>query len=466
MELLHTQAGLDPEVERLLSDLEPRKRTRLSGRELTANSVLAVVFIALEALLLAIDRPPAPDWGPAIALTLGYAAAYRVHFYVGSGKAVPTQLFLVPLLFAAPPALVPVFVVVGLLLGRLPDVIAGREHPARLFFAVVDAGYAIAPAAVFVVAGITGPDWADWPVWVAAIVAQIVWDAAGAVVGERLTAGVAPRLQLALLGWVQVVDVLLSVVGLLAAFAADESPYAPLLLLAVLGLLDVFARERRARIDQAIEMSRTYHRTALLLGDVIEADDAYTGSHSRGVVALSLAVARELGLSERDRRLCELGALLHDVGKIHVPDAILNKPASLSEAEWVVMRGHTLTGQRMLDRVGGFLREVGVVVRSSHEHWDGSGYPDGLVGEQIPIAARVVTACDAYSAITTDRVYRPARSTEVAVEELRRCSGRQFDPAVVDALVRIVGLWGALVTPPRSAMHPEPDAVQPAAGAA
>jgi putative nucleotidyltransferase with HDIG domain len=325
--------------------------------------------------------------------------------------------------------------------------------------------HALGPALVLTLAGTTHLEWSDWPIYVAALAAQLIVDVVVTVVGEWLAFGVAPELELGLMGWVALVDVLLTPIGLLAAAAGTSDPAAALLVLPLVGLLEVFAYERRARIEQAIEMSRTYHRTALLLGDVIEADDAYTGSHSRGVVALSLAVARELGLSERDRRLCELGALLHDVGKIHIPDAILNKPAPLSEEEWAVMHGHTITGQRMLDRVGGFLREVGVVVRSSHEHWDGSGYPDGLAGASIPIASRVVSACDAYSAITTDRVYRPARTPEMAVSELRACSGKQFDPQVVDALVKIVDLWGALVTRTRP---PEalPDAVEPAAGAA
>jgi putative nucleotidyltransferase with HDIG domain len=464
MELLLKGAGLDPEVERLIEDSDPRLREPLRGRQLLAHGILGLL-----ALLAAVALPAAAgasiDIGPAVALTFAFALAYRVHFPVGPGKAVPTQLVLWPMLLLLDPAIVPALVIAALLLGRLPDVLAGREHPSRLLLAPGDALYSVGPAIVLTAAGISGVEWADSPVWAAALAAQLALDLVGAVLGDWLAFGVAPNLELGLMGWVALVDVLLTPVGLLAAEAGEGQPYAALLVLPLVALLELFARERRARIEQAIEMSRTYHRTALLLGDVIEADDAYTGSHSRGVVALSLAVARELGLSERDRRLCELGALLHDVGKIHVPDAILNKPATLSEAEWGVMRGHTLSGQRMLDRVGGFLREVGVVVRSSHEHWDGSGYPDGLAGETIPIASRVVTACDAYSAITTDRVYRSARTSEVAVEELKRCSGHQFDPAVVDALVRIVGLWGALVTP---GARPELafDAVEPAAGAA
>ena len=133
-------------------------------------------------------------------------------------------------------------------------------------------------------------------------------------------------------------------------------------------------------------------------------------------------------------RNLEFGALLHDVGKITVPKAIINKPGPLNEAEWAIMRRHTIEGQRMLDSVGGALTRVGEIVRASHEDHDGSGYPDGLAGEAIPIEARICSACDAFSAMTTDRAYRPAMSEREALDELRRCAGTQFDPRVVVAL--------------------------------
>ena len=176
----------------------------------------------------------------------------------------------------------------------------------------------------------------------------------------------------------------------------------------------------------------------MLLGDVVEADDAYTGSHSRGVVELSLAVAEQLGLDSRQRRNVEFAALLHDVGKIAVPKEIINKPGGLDEEEWKIMRRHTIEGERMLQRVGGVLAEVGKIVRASHEDYDGSGYPDGLVGEEIPIEARIVTCCDAFSAMTTTRSYRKAMPLEKAIAELRACAGTQFDPDVARVLVSLV----------------------------
>jgi HD-GYP domain-containing protein (c-di-GMP phosphodiesterase class II) len=202
----------------------------------------------------------------------------------------------------------------------------------------------------------------------------------------------------------------------------------------------VFSQERQVRIDHALELSNAYRGTALLLGDVVEADDAYTGSHSRDVVSLVLDVCDRLQVGGRERRDAEFAALLHDVGKIKIPAEIINKPAKLTDEEFAVIKTHTLEGERLLSQVGGLLGNVGRIVRSCHEDWDGTGYPDGLVGEEIPLAARIVRCCDAYSAITTDRPYRKASSPQEAVAELRRCAGTDFDPEVVVALVETLAL--------------------------
>jgi HD-GYP domain-containing protein (c-di-GMP phosphodiesterase class II) len=176
----------------------------------------------------------------------------------------------------------------------------------------------------------------------------------------------------------------------------------------------------------------------MLLGDVVEADDAYTGSHSRDVVSLVIDVADRMGLDARQRRDAEFAALLHDIGKIKVPGEIINKPGKLTDEEWEIMKTHTLEGERLLSQVGGILGNVGRIVRSCHEDWDGTGYPDGLVGEEIPLVARIVRACDAFSAMTTDRAYRKARPAGEAVAELKRCSGSDFDPVVVETLAAAV----------------------------
>jgi putative nucleotidyltransferase with HDIG domain len=204
------------------------------------------------------------------------------------------------------------------------------------------------------------------------------------------------------------------------------------------GLLRVFANERRGRIDHELELSTAYRGTAFLLGDLVEADDEYTGFHSRHVVDLVLAVADELGLQPRDRRLAELTALLHDVGKIRIPGEIINKDGPLDEAERELMKTHTIEGERLLQQVGGLLGEVGSIVRSCHEQWDGGGYPDGLVGTEAPLVARIVCCCDAFSAMTTDRPYRSALSVEAALAELEENAGTQFDADVVYALASVL----------------------------
>jgi putative nucleotidyltransferase with HDIG domain len=211
-----------------------------------------------------------------------------------------------------------------------------------------------------------------------------------------------------------------------------------LLVMPLGALLAVFARERRERIGTAIELSSAYRGTALLLGDVLSEDDEYTGTHSKGVVTFALEIADELAMDDVERRLVEFGALLHDIGKMSTPKEILHKPGPLDDDEWETMRKHTIDGQRMLDQVGGTLHDVGEVVRSSHEHYDGGGYPDGLRADAIPLAARVVSVADAYSAMTTRRTYREAMPPALAVRELRQHAGTQFDPIVVEAALVVL----------------------------
>jgi diguanylate cyclase (GGDEF)-like protein/putative nucleotidyltransferase with HDIG domain len=162
--------------------------------------------------------------------------------------------------------------------------------------------------------------------------------------------------------------------------------------------------------------------------------DRYTGEHSEAVIAMSAAVARNLGLRETEVERIRAAALLHDIGKVAIPDEILNKRGPLSEKEWTLMREHPVIGERILSVVPG-MSGVARIVRHEHERWDGSGYPDGLVGEEIPLGSRIIIVADTYHAITSDRPYREARSHSEAIEELTRCAGTQFDPTVTAALV-------------------------------
>jgi diguanylate cyclase (GGDEF)-like protein len=160
-------------------------------------------------------------------------------------------------------------------------------------------------------------------------------------------------------------------------------------------------------------------------------------NHVLDVGALAREVAAELGIPEQEHAEIVHGAELHDVGKIAIPESILHKPGPLDDDEWVYMRRHTLIGERFLLSVPA-LRAVGRLVRSSHERWDGGGYPDGLRGEDIPLGARIISVCDAYDAMVTDRPYRRGTDPASALAELRRCAGSQFDPDVVDAFCAVM----------------------------
>ncbi|MGA2929646.1 MAG: HD domain-containing phosphohydrolase, partial [Solirubrobacteraceae bacterium] len=143
-------------------------------------------------------------------------------------------------------------------------------------------------------------------------------------------------------------------------------------------------------------------------------------------------------LDAGQRRNLEFAALLHDVGKIAIPKEIINKPGKLDPDEWRIVATHTVEGQWLLDQVGGLLRSVGLIVRSHHERWDGRGYPDGLAGEAIPLEARIISCCDAWNAMRTDRCYRKALTHELARTELLSGAGQQFDPTIVPRFLHIV----------------------------
>jgi diguanylate cyclase (GGDEF)-like protein len=190
-----------------------------------------------------------------------------------------------------------------------------------------------------------------------------------------------------------------------------------------------------AQFEHAEAVERLYRETLASLTSALEAKDDYTSAHAQEVSDLSVDVARRLGLGDELVQAVELGALLHDIGKIRIPESILNKRSALDDEEWALMRTHPVVGERILAPIEA-LANVVPIVRSSHERWDGTGYPDGLSGEAIPIGARIVAACDAFRAMIEPRPYRPPLDLEAARAELERCSGTQFDPAVVVALLR------------------------------
>jgi HD-GYP domain-containing protein (c-di-GMP phosphodiesterase class II) len=423
---------------RLLSHFRPRLGARMPSDELRAEVAVAVAFLVV-AVPLAAVLPGRGIRSPAVTLlfVVLYGVASRIEFDVASGCAAPLQLVLVPMLYVLPPGWVPLLVVAGLLVGKLPSIVSHTRHPDRAIVAVGNSWHALGPALVFGLAHLGTPRWSDGPVLIAALAAQFATDLVGTVAREWLRLGEIPRLSVRLLGPVYLTDLCLSPIGLAIAFAAVGHPAAALIALPLGGLLMFFARDRRARMAAAVELSHAYRGTALLLGDVVEADDAYTGSHSRDVVELVMAVGPRMALDEDQLRRLEFAALLHDVGKIAIPNEIINKPGPLTDEERAIINTHTIEGEKMLLNVGGVLAEVGRIVRSCHERFDGLGYPDGLAGEDIPVEARIVACCDAFNAMTTDRPYRAALPLAEAIGELRAHRGTQFDPQVVDALLDI-----------------------------
>ena len=430
---------MDAGTERLLEESLERRQLKLDRRERIGNRFFAGAFV-VAAVSLAVLADADRDFSPWLAalFVLAFAAVARVELWAGSGSFVPTQIVFVPMLLLLPTPYVPLLVAGAQVLHKGAEGLRGRIELGRAGLAVADAWFSVAPAAVLVALDAQTPELDLWPAYVAALAAMVVSDGLVFTSWVWICQRVAPRQVLRDLRMAYGVDVLLFPIGLLAALAAADAPGAALLVLPLALLLLVFSRERESRMRQSLELGRAYRGTALLLRDLLEEDDEYTGRHTEDVVGLSVAVAERMELDEDTRRAAELGALLHDIGKIAVPGEIINKPGPLDDDEWAIMKTHTVEGERMLQQVGGLLADVGVVVRASHERWDGGGYPDGLAGEAIPVAARIVSACDAYNAMTTDRSYRKSLGVERAVEELRRCAGTQFDPAVVDALVAIV----------------------------
>jgi HD-GYP domain-containing protein (c-di-GMP phosphodiesterase class II) len=188
----------------------------------------------------------------------------------------------------------------------------------------------------------------------------------------------------------------------------------------------------RARLVADLEGAFTTALAALT--STVEAKDDYTACHGEDVAVLAERIAVRMSLSSAQARDVRYAAMLHDIGKVAVPSEILLKPGPLTDEEWVTMRGHAAIGGELVGRIDAFAH-LAPAVRASHECWDGGGYPDGLAGEEIPLAARIIAACDTYDAIVTDRPYRPARSPREACEELSRVAGAQLDGRVVAAVV-------------------------------
>jgi HD-GYP domain-containing protein (c-di-GMP phosphodiesterase class II) len=427
-------------AEQLVGEARARRARSMDTRERVVVASFAALY-CVAAVLIAIFVPSEREVSPLLvaALLLGHAAVSQVRFEFGVGFVVPEQLVIVPMLLLVPLPYVPVLIAAAGVLGLIPDFRKGSWAKDRWLKPIADSGPYLAPVLILAAFAPGPPELSLALVYALALVAQLGTDFGQTVVRNSLLDGVPIRdLARGFAGSARV-ELILSPLAFVATLAAAKEP---LVLVAVIAplvwLLDNFSKDRAARYASALELNRAYRGTVMLLSDVLEFEDEYTAQHSRSVVDLVNAVADELGIAPDERQELEFAAMLHDVGKISIPKEILHKPAALTDQEFEIIKHHTIEGQFMLDRVGGLLGRVGEVVRSCHERWDGLGYPDGLAGEEIPIPARIVFACDAYNAMTTDRPYRQAMAREDALAELIANTGTQFDPKIVAALTKVV----------------------------
>ena len=209
--------------------------------------------------------------------------------------------------------------------------------------------------------------------------------------------------------------------------------------------LEALVAARTEQLRKAMtNLERSYDITLEALGDALDLKDAETEGHSKRVTAFTIAVARAIGLSSDQIRVIARGAFLHDIGKMAIPDAILRKPGALNPEEVSIMREHCYRGYQMLKKIP-FLADASEIVYSHQERYDGTGYPRGLKHEEIPLGARIFAVADTLDAITSDRPYRPAQSVLVAIEEIQRWSGRQFDPEIVKTFITMPdNIWDDL----------------------
>lgn len=203
-------------------------------------------------------------------------------------------------------------------------------------------------------------------------------------------------------------------------------------------------RSRLARSQELLlaQLQQAYQASLIMLSNAIELRDQYTRGHVERVMDFSLAIAEEMGWNSVQKRALQFGSILHDIGKIYIRESILRKPGRLTEEEWAEMKLHTVIGAELIKNIP-YLAPALPIIRHHHERWDGNGYPDGLVGEAIPLAARIVAVADSLDAITSSRVYRKACPLEQAYEEILRGRGTRYDPNVIDVFQ---AAWGGIVS--------------------
>ena len=421
--------GADTAVDRPLE--RSSRLQRLAVGDLISLFLSNSLFLAAAVALAAwVPSERAPSRLAVVCLVVAYAASFEFDFRIGRGSAVPTQIVLVPMLFVLPTGMVPLAVAAAIVAASAYDRLRGPLRVERVFLRLGSAWQAVGPAVVLGLAGERPAKISDWPLYVGALAAQAGVTALAAAVRQWAVVGRVPPAQVLERARVYAVHVGLGVVGFAVVVADARSATVVVVALLAATFLAVLVRERHGRLDGELELRDAYRRAESLLGG-----DLATQARE---VDLTLAVADALRLSARDRRDAEFAALLHEVGKAAIPRAIIDKPGPLTPDERAVVQRYTLEGELILQGVGGLIGGIGKIVRACGERYDGAGYPDGLAGTDIPLVARVVACCDAFSAMTSDRPYRKPLRLDEAVAELRRNRGTQFDPDVVDALVAVV----------------------------
>lgn len=409
----------------------------------------AVVVPAALGIVLAAEHVSAIDWRRFAALAVLASVSQLLSFHLNRRRVFhPAIVFIVAGALLLPPELMILLVV----LTCVPDWLKQRYPWYIQTFNI--ANYVIAGVAAWAVGGAIGFPAASGREAAAGACAALTF-----VVANRLLLlpmlylgrGLKPRETGLLDAEDATIELVLALMAVpLAHFWNDGLPLAALAL-APLFLIH-FTQRAVLRLEEAsetiVEQNASLeeaHRqviersTAALeaLSATVDARDTYTAGHSRRVASASMVIARELGLSGEELEMVEQAALLHDIGKIGVPDAVLLKEGPLTAAEWVVMRSHAEEGARIIERLG-YLDAVVPAIRHHHERMDGRGYPDGLLGDEIPLAARIIHVADSLDAITTKRLYRDARTFEEAHEEIRRGRGTDFCELCVDAFERAV----------------------------
>jgi signal transduction histidine kinase len=268
-------SGFSEAVEQLLREGRRSKPLPPERREIVVDALSGAVFL-MTAIAMAVLLPVERSFslGLVVAFTIAYSVLASIRFEVGVGSTSPTQVLFVPMLFAVPTRTVPLVIACALLLSAVPDYLTGRMHVGRAISVLNDSWFAVGPALILSLARVDGPAWSDWPLYVSALAAQLAINGAASIGSEWLCYGATPRVQLQVLGWVFLVDVLLSPVGLLVAFASTQERYAFLLVLPLVGLFAVFATERRARINNALGLSRAYRDKAELNARLLETERA------------------------------------------------------------------------------------------------------------------------------------------------------------------------------------------------